>query len=161
MSKKNRRILLIISLVFLSTLGYFGYQRWHYERANAFYLSYKKHESLVKQQEAFVNNIDSEVMEKLDIDFTYKDRTHELYGMSITKDNKEYTFYPLQNGELNVGVIDKNSLEELCAIRMDNDLKDSHPITGKDTKNFPKYRDEAMEIYRNIFKEVYENWEIK
>ncbi|MGM0214224.1 hypothetical protein IGI42_001765 [Enterococcus sp. AZ109] len=161
MKTKNRRNVRIVLASIFVIIGFLGYSKWHYERANAFYLSYKNGESLAEQQAAFVNNVDPEIMEELNIEVTCAARSSRLYAMSVIRDNKEYIFIPREYSELLVIINNDKNNEELCSLKIENNLKDSHPISGEDEKNFPKYRDEAMEIYRNIFKEVYENWEIK
>ncbi|MGM0214225.1 hypothetical protein [Enterococcus sp. AZ109] len=161
MTKKNRKILLIISLAFLLTLGYFGYQRWHYETANAFYISYKNKEPLVKQQEAFVNNIDPELMKQLKVDVQYKERSSELYSMSVNKNKKKYVFAPKTAKDLIVQIYDAKSSENIYSFWIEIDSNEFLSLRENEKIDYEKCQDEAMEIYQNIFKEVYENWEIK
>lgn len=144
------------------TATFFWYRKWHYETANAFYLSYKNEAPFYKQQQAFMKSINPELMKKLELTFTTQEKSSILYAVTTIENDKEYTFFPnMESGEVNVAIYKKGTSENLCSFALNKKMKSKFGASGTDKKNFDYYEDEAVRIYKDIFKAVYENWEIQ
>lgn len=163
MIKKKKVALCVLLGMVCLTVAFFGYKKWHYETANAFYLSYKNGEPLYMQQKKLVKHSNSDLFKKINIKATYEERSSTLYSISKIKSGKKYAFFPsIEPEELYVSIYEKDSTNELCSFVLNKNLdKRIFPPKGSDKKNYLQYKKEAMQIYREIFKEIYENWEIQ
>lgn len=160
--KKKKIALIILGLCIL--LGVFiAYDKWHYSKANAFYLSRQKNESLYEQQKALVKNVNPKVMRKLGIELFYKEKSSELYTMTKIEDNISYSFSPDgEGGSVIVGLSRIDDKENLCGFWFEKNLVKTKVITSKlNADQTMVYEKKAVKIYKQIFEDIYENWEIQ
>lgn len=160
--KKKRVILIVMSLVLFVGV-YSGYKKWNYERVNAFYLSYKRGDSLYEQQKALIKNVNSDVMEDLKIELTYQEKSHLLYSMTIVKKGIAYTFYPeSEGGSLSVSLRETKNNKKICSIWFEKNLRKVDVVDSKLNKDQELfYSNQTKIIYKQILKDVYENWRIQ
>ncbi|MGG5370191.1 hypothetical protein [Enterococcus sp. AZ196] len=158
---KKRKIVLNIFFLFLG--GFLGYRKWHYESANAFYLSHKQGESLYKQQRALVKSVNPEVMKELGIEVFYKARSSDLYTMTKIEDGISYSFTPhIEGGSTTVALFNADSNERVCSFWFEKNLDKTGVIYTEVTNDQTiAYKKDAIRIYKQIFEEIYENWEIQ
>lgn len=160
--KKKKIILIILGLCTLVGT-YTAYDKWHYNRANAFYISRQRNEPLYDQQKAFVKNVNPKVMEKLEIEVSYKERSSELYGMTKVDKGVSYTFFPhAEDGSTSVALSRINNKERLCSFWFEKNLEKVDVIFSEvNEAQTVAYEKKAVRIYKQIFNDVYENWEIQ
>jgi len=156
---KKKKIVLIILFLFL----FLGYKKWHYESANAFYLSHKRGDSFYKQQKALVKSVNPEVMEGLGIEVTYQEKSRLLYGMTKIEAGISYTFYPETEGDSAIAdVIRISDKEALCGFWFEKNLvKTRVNTTELNEEQTSFYKKNAVRIYKQIFEDSYDNWEIQ
>ena len=145
------------------TAAFFGYRKWHYETANAFYLSHKRGDSLYKQQKALVKSVNPEVMEDLGIEVTYQEKSRLLYDMTKIEDGVSYSFSPhAEEGSVTVYLIRVQEKKDLCSFWFEKNL-DKVSVTETDVseRQTLHYKKKAIRIYKKIFEDIYANWEIQ
>jgi len=145
------------------TASFCGYKKWHYETANAFYLSHKRGDSLYKQQKALVKSVNPEVMGELGIKVTYKEKSGHLYGMTKINKGISYTFFPhMEAGSMSAALTRVNDKERLCSFWFEKNLDEIDVIFSEVSEDQTlAYKKNAIRIYKKIFEDVYDNWEIQ
>lgn len=159
----KKKIILFVLCLCLILGAFLGYKLWHYENANAFYLSYKRGESLYKQQKALVKSVNPDVMEELGINVTYKERSSDLYGMTKIEKGVSYTFFPhAEEGSASAALTRIRDKERLCSFWFEKNLDKIDVIfTEVSEDQTIIYKENAVKIYKKLFKDIYENWEIQ
>jgi hypothetical protein len=159
----KKEIILIILCLCLVLGAFLGYSKWHYESANAFYLSHKRGESLYKQQKALIKSVNPKVMKELGIEVITKEKSSELYAIKKIEDGISYSFQPeIDGGTVIVFVAKVIDKDHLCSFWFGKNLDDTSTIVSNINEDQTIiYKKNAIKIYKKLFKDVYDNWEIQ
>ena len=160
---RKKKVVLVILSICLIIMIFLGYKKWHYERANAFYLSHKKGESLSEQQKALTNNVNPNVMKKIGVEVTYREKSSELTSMKKAEDDISYIYYPNAGyGSVLVGVTDVKSQERLCSFSFKKNFI-KYILINSDVSEEQTmiYSEKSKRVYRQILDDIYVNWEIQ
>ena len=160
---KKKKVVLVILSICLIIMIFSGYKKWHYESANAFYLSHKRGDSLYKQQRALVKNVNPKVMKALGIEVFYKPRSSDLYSMTKIEDGIAYSFYPhIEGGSTTVSLTKASNYERVCSFSFEKNLDKTGVIDSEVTDDQTiVYKRKAIRMYKQIFEDSYDNWEIQ